>query len=75
LHLSKPAFCLAYAGIHVCITSGTCIHNTTNDGVKPLTAVNALVCCVVLCCRAANWLLRAALGGQQGMGLAFMPPE
>ncbi|WIA34120.1 hypothetical protein OEZ86_012488 [Tetradesmus obliquus] len=24
--------------------------------------------------RAANWLLRAALGGQQGMGLAFLPP-
>lgn len=24
--------------------------------------------------RAANWMLRAALGGQQGLGLAFMPP-
>ncbi|KAF6258729.1 hypothetical protein COO60DRAFT_1638949 [Scenedesmus sp. NREL 46B-D3] len=24
--------------------------------------------------RAATWLLRAALGRQQGMGLAFLPP-
>jgi hypothetical protein len=24
--------------------------------------------------RAANWLLRAALAGQQGVGLAFLPP-
>lgn len=25
--------------------------------------------------RAANWLLRAALGGREGLGLAFMPPN
>lgn len=25
--------------------------------------------------RAANWLLRAALAGRQGLGLAFLPPD
>lgn len=25
--------------------------------------------------RAANWILRAALRGQQGIGIAFWPPE